>query len=134
MLLEKLQSEMKQAMKDKATERLGVLRLIIADIKNEAFVKGNKRSEEDVVRAYHKKLVKAKEEFGDRDASFKQHLEFEIKVAEEFLPKLLSEDEIRLHLKELEASGTPIVLKTVMPLFKGKADPRIVQALIASWT
>jgi uncharacterized protein YqeY len=133
MLLEKIQSEMKQAMRDKAPERLSVLRLLIADIKNEAFKEGKKRTEDEVVMAYHKRLVKAKEEFGGTSDAYGTKLDFEIKVVEEFLPTLLTEDEVRDEMRLLSLQGTTIDMKSIMPIFKGKADPRVVQNLIKNW-
>lgn len=133
MLLEKIQAEIKQAMRDKAADRLGVLRLIVADIKNEAFKEGKKRTEDEVVMAYHKRLVKAKDEFGSTSEAYLKQLEFEIKVTEEFLPKLMTEDEVREQIKVLAEKGT-IDMRSIMPFFKGKADPRIVQNLIKNWS
>jgi len=139
MILEKIQEEMKQAMRDKAADRLSVLRLIVADIKNEAFKEGKKRTEDEIVLAYHKRLVKAKEEFEARSfcdskgEAYLFQLGFEIKVTEEFLPKLLSEDEVREQVKALEAQGTTVDMKSIMPLFKGKADSKIVQNIIKGW-
>jgi len=125
---------MKEAMREKNAARLSVLRLLIAEVRNESFSTGKKRSEEEVVFAYLKRLTKAKEEFGDRDAVFKEKLNFEISVVEEFLPKLLTEEELRSKIKELELSGTPISLKTVMPVFKGKADAKMLQGIILNWS
>ena len=133
MILEKIQSEMKQAMRDKAAERLSVLRLLIADIKNEAFKEGKKRTEDEVVMAYHKRLVKAKDEFGGTSDAYGSQLDFEIKVVEEFLPTLLTEDEVRDEMRLLSLQGTTIDMKSIMPIFKGKADPRVVQNLIKNW-
>ena len=133
MILEKIQEEMKQAMRDKATDRLSVLRLIVADIKNEAFKEGKKRTEDEIVLAYHKRLVKAKEEFGSKSETYSSQLDFEIKVTEEFLPKLFSEEEVREQIRALEAQGTVVDMKSIMPVFKGKADSKIVQNIIKGW-
>jgi uncharacterized protein YqeY len=132
-LLEKIQDEMKHALKNKESERLSVLKLLIAEIKNEAFKEGKKRDESEIVMAYHKRLTKAKDEFGSSNAAYGDKLTFEIDIVEEFLPKLLSEDEIRSQLKELESTGTPIDLKTIMPMFKGKADSRVLQGIVKNW-
>lgn len=133
MILEKIQSEMKQAMRDKAAERLSVLRILISEIKNEAFKECKKRTNDEIVMAYHKRLVKAKEEFGGKSDAYGSQLDFEIKVVEEFLPKLLTEEEVRDEMRLLSLQGTTIDMKSIMPLFKGKADPRIVQNLIKNW-
>jgi uncharacterized protein YqeY len=133
MVLETIQAEMNKALKSKASERLGILRLLISEIKNEAFKEGKKRTEDEVLLAYHKRLVKAKEEFGEKQPAFGEKLDAEIKVVAEFLPKFLSEEDVRKQLQELAASGTPISLKTVMPLFKGKADSKMLQEIVKNW-
>lgn len=133
MILAKIQSEMKQAMRDKAAERLSVLRILISEIKNESFKEGKKRTEDEVVMAYRKRLVKAKEEFGGMSDTYGSHLDFEIKVVEEFLPTLLTEEEVRDEMRLLSLQGTAIDMKSIMPIFKGKADPRVVQNLIKNW-
>jgi hypothetical protein len=45
----------------------------------------------------------------------------------------MSEDELKNELVALAASGTSIDLKTIMPLFKGKADARMLQTMIKNW-
>lgn len=133
-LLETLQGEMKKALREKASDRLQVLRLLISEIKNEAYKEGKKRDSLEVVMAYHKRLVKAKEDFGDKNQTYSDNLAAEIKIIEEFLPTLMSEDELKNELVALAGSGTKIDLKTVMPLFKGKADARMLQTMIKNWT
>jgi uncharacterized protein YqeY len=133
MLLEKIHEEMVKALKEKATQRLGVLRLLLAEVKNEAFKEGKKRTEEEVVLAYHKKLVKSEEEFGGTSEAFRDQVRFEIQTVSEFLPKLYSQDEVVEQLKALEKDGMVVELKTVMPLFKGKADSKMVQDVIRNW-
>lgn len=129
-LLERLQDEMKTAMKVKNADRLQVLRLVIAEIKNEAFKEGKKRDEIDVLMAFHKKLIKARDEYGSHQESYKEKLNFEISVVDTFMPKFLTEDEIISEIRQIQ---TPIDMKTVMPIFKGRADPKLVQEIVKGW-
>ena len=46
-MLEKLQAAMKQSMLAKETERLSVIRMLISEVKNEAFTTQKKRTPED---------------------------------------------------------------------------------------
>ena len=129
-MLERLQEEMKKALKAKETARLSVIRMLISEIKNEAVSAAQtKRSPQEVVAAYLKRLNKAKEEFAMK-ADFVAGLEAEIKVVEEFLPKLMSREEIVAFIK---ANVSDVQMKTVMPLLKGKADGKLVADIVAQW-
>jgi hypothetical protein len=121
---------MKKALKAKETVRLNVVRMLISEIKNEAVSAAEKkRTPEEVVAAYLKKLSKAKAEFSSR-ADYVAGLDAEIKVVEEFLPKMMSKDEIIAFIK---SNVTDVQMKTVMPLLKGKADGKLIADIIANW-
>ena len=125
---EKLHEEMKTAMRDKNAKRLSVIRMLMADLKNEDKSAGKKRTEEEVCFAYHKKLVKALDLFPeDKRAELKD----EIKIVEEFLPKLMSKDEVIAFIKENVKEE--VSMKTVMPLLKGKADSQVIKEVIDNW-
>lgn len=128
MILEKLQKEMIKAMKEKETLRLSVIRMLITEIKNEDKVKGNKRPEDEVCMAYHKKLVKAIEMFPEDK---REELRKEIKIVEEFLPKMMTKEEIISFIKN--GNFEKIDMKSIMPLLKGKAEGKLVQEIISSW-
>jgi uncharacterized protein YqeY len=92
-LLTRLQEDMRTAMKTGQKERLGVIRMLISDVKN-IDLDPRKPTAEDVVAAYGKKLRKSTEEYerlgkGDEVAKLKG----EIAVVEEYLPKKASAEE-----------------------------------------
>jgi uncharacterized protein YqeY len=92
-LLTRLQDDMKTAMKTGQKERLGVIRMLISDVKN-IDLDPRKPTAEDVVAAYAKKLRKSTEEYeklGKTDEVAK--LKSEIAVVEEYLPKKASPEE-----------------------------------------
>ena len=125
---EKLHEEMKAAMRDKNAKRLSVIRMLMSDLKNEDKTSGKKRTEEEVCFAYHKKLVKALDLFPeDKRAELKD----EIKIVEEFLPKLMSKEEVIAFIKENVKEE--VSMKTVMPLLKGKADSQVIKEVIDNW-
>jgi len=117
-------------MRSKDADRLGVIRMLISEIKNEAFsTQPKKRTPEEVVSAYLKKLNKAKDEFKDKEA-FVKKLDFEIGVVSTFLPAMLTEDEIRAII--VNANLVEVSMRTVMPLLKGKSfDSKLVQKIIS---
>ena len=101
---DKLTSAMKQAMKDKDSLRLSTLRLVNAAIKDQDIAergKGNENGLADAdILSLLAKMIKQRQESAatyeqaDRKELAEQERN-EIKVIEEFLPKQLSEDEIK---------------------------------------
>ena len=102
-LRSRINAAMKQAMKDKSTERLSTIRLINAAIKDRdiaARTEGKENGvEDDTVLAILAKMIKQRqesaktyEEAGRLDLSERELAE--IKVIEEFLPRQLSDTEI----------------------------------------
>ncbi len=123
-----LHKEMVVAMRDKNAKRLSVIRMLMSDLKNEDKASGKKRTEEEVCFAYHKKLVKALDLFPEDK---KVELKEEIKIVEEFLPKLMSKEEVVAFIKENVKEE--VSMKTVMPLLKGKADSQVIKEIIDNW-
>src|SRR6204780_2335794 len=96
-LLERLQEDMKVAMKSGQKDRLSVIRMLLSDVKN-IDLAAKPTTAEEAVAAYGKKLRKSLEEYeriGKAEEVAK--LRFEIGVVEEYLPKRAStEDTERL--------------------------------------
>ena len=89
----------------------------------------------DIIRGYAKKLKKAIEEYKrlhlqDKIVSFNE----ELKIVEEFLPKQMSDEELKKVVIELLDSEKPGDMGTAMKLVMGKykevADGKKVQALV----
>ncbi|MBU6392124.1 MAG: GatB/YqeY domain-containing protein [Planctomycetota bacterium] len=97
-LKERVAEDLKNAMKAQDKLRISVLRMILADIKI-ADTSGKPRDQIDyveVVRGYHKKLKKSREEYERLHLPEKvKDLDGEIAIVEEYLPKQLSDDEIK---------------------------------------
>ena len=86
-LLTRLTDDMKTAMKSGQKDRLGVIRMLISDVKN-IDLDPRKPTAEEAVGAYAKKLRKSLEEYekiGKTDEVSK--LRSEIAVVDEYLPK-----------------------------------------------
>ena len=86
----RLQEDMKTAMRAGQKDRLGVIRMLLSDVKNIDLMPG-KPSAEEVVGAYAKKLRKSVDEYeklgkGEEVAKLKS----EIAIVEEYLPKKAS--------------------------------------------
>ena len=92
-LLTRLQDDMKAAMKTGQKDRLGVIRMLISDVKN-IDLDPRKPTAEDAVADYGKKLRKSLEEYekiGKADEVAK--LRAEIAVVGEYLPKKAGREE-----------------------------------------
>src|SRR6476620_5186273 len=84
-VLAKLQEDMKAAMKSGQKERLGVIRMLLSDVKN-IDLAPKKITEEEAVAAYAKKLRKSVEEYEKlgKTAEVAQ-LKSEIAIVDEYL-------------------------------------------------
>jgi len=114
--------------------RVSVLRMVLADIIN-IEKSGKEFKQIDVIRGYAKKLKKAIEEYErlhlqDKIMSFNE----ELKIVEEFLPKQMSDEELKKVVIELLDSEKPadmgMAMKLVMGKYKEVADGKKVQALV----
>ena len=142
MTLEILQNDMKQAMKDKDVTARDVLRSVIGAVKKTAIDERCDITEELVDRVLLKEKKTLQEQIdtcpADRPILLEEYKN-KMTVLDKYCPKLLDNpEEIKdIIVKELAAAGLePVkankgaVMKTVMPIFKGKADMKIVNQVI----
>jgi len=136
-LKDKIQDDIKTAMKAKDAARLSVLRMVMAEIKNQqAQVNLREELPEDevlkVVASYQKKLSKSLEDYPSGDA--RNALLAEIKVVEEYLPKKASEAETKAAVEKVLAASSDRnfgnLMKLVMAELKGGADGKLVSSLL----
>lgn len=140
-LKERIREDMKSSMKGGDKERLAVIRLIMAAVKQ---VEVDQRIDLDdgAVIAVLDKMLKQRRE------SIKQYLsanrndlaeveEAEIRVIQDFLPQALSDEEIDVMVKEaIEASGAESikdmgkVMGMLKPKMQGRADMSVVSTRI----
>lgn len=147
-LRSRINAAMKQAMKDKSTERLSTIRLINAAIKDRDIAARTEGKENGVgdgeVLAILAKMTKQRqesaktyEEAGRLDLSEREL--FEIKVIEEFLPRQLTDDEIQSALAEaIDKVGAESirdmgkVMAALKSKYAGQMDFGAVGALVKS--
>jgi uncharacterized protein YqeY len=136
-----ISESVKDAMRAKAKERLGVLRLITAEFKR---IEVDERIELDDARvlAVLDKMVKQRRESArqysenDRPELAEQEL-FEISVIQEFLPQQLSEEEIRALVAQAAqdlgaktAADMGKLMAAIKPKVQGRADMGLVSQLV----
>ncbi len=89
-LLNRLTEDMKAAMKSGQRDRLGVIRMLLSDVKNIDLMP-NRPTAEQAVEGYAKKLRKSMEEYEKIERPDEiAKLKIELGVVEEYLPKRAS--------------------------------------------
>lgn len=141
MTLETLQKDMIAAMKAHDKERKLAISSLVSAVKKAGIDAGQRENipEEIVDKAILRELNAVKEEIDTCPPSrtdLKEQYTFRYKVIEEYAPKMMSEDEIRevittqyADLIATENKGT--IMKTLMPVFKGKAEGKTVSRVVA---
>lgn len=140
-LKERLTDDMKSALRNRETVRLGLVRMIRAQIKNREIAKGSELVDEEAVEVVSS-LIKSRREAlefavkGDRKDLVAQ-AEEELEILASYLPEQMSEEEIRSVVKEvIDRSGAAgpgdlgRVMGAVMPRVKGRADGRLVNNIV----
>jgi len=104
-MLARLQEDMKSALKSGQKDRLGVIRMLISDVKN-IDLAPKPTTAEEAVAGYAKKLKKALDEYQrlGKDQEV-QKLRFEISVVEQYLPKKASAQETEKLIGEFLAGS-----------------------------
>jgi uncharacterized protein YqeY len=141
MLKQRIQDDMKSAMKGGDKRKLGVIRLVMAAIKQRE-VDERIELDDDQVLAVLDKMVKQRRDSieqyakAGRDELAEQE-QFEIEVLQEYLPEALSEEEITDLIKQAMAeTGAESmrdmgkVMGILKPKLQGRADMGAVSAKI----
>ncbi len=141
MQLETLQKDMIAAMKARDKARKDSISSLISAVKKVAIDEGCRDDikEELVDRVILKELKTAKEQIdtcpaerGDLLAEYQARYD----VINEYAPSLMSEDEVKAFLTEkfadvIATKNKGMIMKTVMPQLKGKADGKVINAVVA---
>jgi uncharacterized protein YqeY len=142
-LFEKINEDLKAAMKGGDKEKVGIYRMVISEIKKAAIDKKMRDEiKDELVIASLTKAVKSRKESvaqystaGREDLAAKE--EAEIEVISAYLPSPLTDEEImgfiEAAISETQASGKKDmgkVMKVVMPNTQGRADGKKVQQMV----
>ncbi|NNU83026.1 GatB/YqeY domain-containing protein [Geobacillus sp. BMUD] len=141
-LLDRLNDDMKQAMKNKEKEKLSVLRMLKAALQNEAIKLGKSPlSEDEELTVLSRELKQRKDSLHEFENAGRSDLvekvKTEIEIVQSYMPKPLTEDELRelieQTIKEVGASSKADmgkVMGAIMPKVKGRADGSLVNRLV----
>ncbi|AEH47175.1 GatB/YqeY domain-containing protein [Parageobacillus thermoglucosidasius] len=141
-LLDRLNDDMKQAMKNKEKDKLSVLRMLKAALQNEAIKLGKSQlSEDEELTVLSRELKQRKDSLQEFENAGRTDLvekaKAEIEIVQLYMPKQLTEEELLEIVKQIIAevgasskADMGKVMGAIMPKVKGKADGSLVNKLV----
>lgn len=140
-LAERLNNDMKQAMKNQDKFKLSVIRMIRSSIKNVEIDHRRELSEEEVLDIINRELKQRKDSLHEFQKAGRDDLveqsQKEIEVIHEYLPAQLTEEEVKAivqqTIQEVGASSKAEmgkVMGALMPKVKGRADGKLVNQIV----
>lgn len=140
-LLDRLNQDMKQAMKNKDKERLSVIRMVKSSLQNEAIKLGNELSEDEELQVLTREMKQRKDSLQEFEKAGRDdlvsNLKQEIVVLNDYMPAQMSEEELTAVIQEtIEQTGASSkaemgkVMGAIMPKVRGKADGTMVNRLV----
>ena len=141
-IFEQVDIDMIKALKGGDKERLTVLRGLKSDLKYKKIEVGAELTDEQALETLASAAKKRRESIEQFRAGGREDLvkneEFELEIISSYLPKQLTEEELRemaeTAIKEVGADSPKqmgLVMKALMPKIKGRADGKLVNRLIS---
>jgi len=132
-ILERLNSDLKEAMKSKDSFKLSVIRLAKGAIQLEAINKKKDLSDDEVIAIISKQIKMRKDSITEFEKAGRTDLveqyNNEIKLLNEYMPEQFSIEEINKIIDEAFAKINPtspkdmgLIMKEISPKLRGKAD------------
>ena len=142
-LREKLQEDLKNAMKAKDAVRLSVIRMAKAAVMNAQIARGHELSDDEVIEVFAKEAKQRNDAIPEYEkagrADIVDGLKAELQILHEYLPAQLSETEVRQIVEQTiaEVGATSKkemgkVMAALMPKLKGRADGRLINQIVGS--
>ncbi|MEJ2567111.1 MAG: GatB/YqeY domain-containing protein [Gammaproteobacteria bacterium] len=136
-LKQRIESDMKEAMRAKDKDRLGTIRLVLAAIKQREVDERITLADTDILAVLDKMVKQRRDSIAQFQQAGRQELAdkeaAEVKVIQEYLPAALSEDEVDTLIAEAIATSgaaSPQDIGKIMALLKpqlqGRADMGLV--------
>ena len=140
MQFETLQKDMIQAMKDRNKVRKDAISTLVSATKKLAIDAGCRDNIPDDMtdQAILKEIKSVKEQIEtcpESRAELKAEYEARLAVFEEYAPKMLSAEEVEVVIREkfadvLATGNKGAIMKSVMAELKGKADGKVINAVV----
>lgn len=143
-MLERLNQDMKQAMKDKDKVRLSVVRMVKSAVKNREIELGHPLTDDDIMAVIQKELKQRKDSLQAFQDAHRTDLiagvEEEMAVLNKYLPEQFDENELRQLVADVVAetgaqskADMGKVMGQLMPKVRGRADGKVVQQIVQSF-
>ena len=137
-LFQKIQDDVKTAMKAREKEKVSVLRMILSELKYElAKMEASELSDDQTIKicsTYHKRLDKSLADFPEKEQQDK--IKSEMLIVESYLPKKADEAEVSAYvesmLAETDEKNFGILMKKVMAHFGKAADGKTISKILKS--
>jgi len=140
-LAERITEDMKQAMKNKDKLRLSVIRMIRSAIKYAEIELKTTLSDEQIIDVLTREVKQRRDSLQEFEKAGRtdlaENIKEEIEIVQDYLPKQLSEEELRVIVQEvIEQVGATAkldmgkVMGALMPRIKGRADGKLVNQLV----
>ena len=141
MLRETLNSDLKQAMRNKEALKRTVLRTMLSEIRNAEINSQATLDDEGIISVLTKQVQQRKDSVEAYEAANRQDLvekeTAEINIISVYLPEQLPQEEVERIIEDvISQSGSSSlddmgkVMGLVMPQVKGRADGKIVNAIV----
>lgn len=142
-LKERLQEDLKAAMKSKEQLRLSVIRLAKAAMMNLEIARGHEITDQEFIEVMAKEFKQRNDAIPEYEKASRmdivEGLRQEMKILQEYLPEQLSENELREIIKTtIQEVGVTSkkemgkIMAALMPKVKGKADGKLVNQIVNS--
>jgi len=139
-LVERISTDLKEALKSRKQRKVSVLRMLRAAIKNKEIEKRASLSEEEtisILKSFVKRANESIEQFSKAGRTeLVQKEKEELAIIQSYLPRQLSEEEIRVIIRDAikETGATNLrdigkVMKAVMSRAKGQIDGKLANTL-----
>jgi uncharacterized protein YqeY len=136
-LKSRLQADLNQSRKQRDKERTLVLSTILADVRYKEIDDGREASDEVVIQVLGKAIKQRKDAAEQMRAGGREELaaieDAQAAVLSEYLPEGMSEDEVRVLVREAIASGVKEMgplMGSLMPKIRGRFDGKEANRIV----
>jgi len=141
-MLEQLNKDMIEAMKAKEKDRLTVIRMVKASIKQEVIDHKKEENDDLLIDVVNKQIKMRKDSIAEFEkagrADLVEKTQSEVDILMKYLPEQLSDEEVEAIIDEAFTKINPEgkkdmgkVMQEVSPKLKGRADMKKVSGMIA---
>jgi len=139
-ILEKIDSDFKQALKAQKPDAVSTMRLLLAALKNERIKKMADLTDEDVIKIIKSEIKKRKESIAEYEKGQRPDLadkeKRELEILNPYLPAQMDEGQIRSVVEKIlttmpDKENEGRVMGAVMAELKGQADGALVRKVVS---